>query len=121
MMRLAYEGMNEPWMPPPLNLLEDTYFFLRKLPLPNSVTTAAKDAGDHAAKATETAACLFRSVLTSQGKVSPADAVGTRETKVRVTWDGRGDIYIYIYIYYIVRAMSFLFQSDDRPCLSVLN
>jgi hypothetical protein len=30
MMRLAFDGLDDPWMPPPLNLPEDAYFLLSR-------------------------------------------------------------------------------------------
>jgi hypothetical protein len=41
MMRLAFDGLDDAWMPPPLNLPEDIYFFLRRLPLKTAAKAAA--------------------------------------------------------------------------------
>ena len=65
-MRLAFEGLDDPWMPPPLNLLEDLYFFLHLLPLPASAKAAAG-----------------RLAWWRDNKVMPDSAPAVQSTKVR--------------------------------------
>jgi hypothetical protein len=75
MMRLAFEGLDDPWMPPPFNLLEDGYFLLSRL----MFSACAKAADD----------CLAWG-LRNKVAAGDSDAAGGRDTVTKVWGWGEG-------------------------------